>query len=115
VLLGVIGIYGSVAQIVRTRRREIGIRLALGAQASEVIRMAVGGTAQSVALGTACGLGLALVATGTLRALLFGVAPRDPAAFAAAAAILLVASTGSAFLAARRAASVNPTEALRVE
>jgi putative ABC transport system permease protein len=114
-LLGVVGIYGSVTQVVRRRTREIGVRLALGARPGEVIELVAAGSMRAVGAGLAVGLVIAFVTTGTLRALLFGIAPRDPVAFATATAILAAAAAAAALLAGRRAASVNPTEALRVE
>jgi predicted permease len=114
-LLGVVGLYGVVAYSVSQRTREIGVRMALGAQRSTVYSMVMrqGGwlTGVGVALGIACSIGASL----GMRKLLFGVAAWDPATLAAVAFVLAVASLAASFIPAHRAASVNPTEALRVE
>jgi predicted permease len=115
VFLGAVGIYGSVAYVVRQRTREIGIRLALGASRTEVLRMVVGGALAAVAAGSALGLLVALAGTRTLRALLFGVDPGDPASLAAAALSLLAAGGAAAFLAARHAVRIQPVRAMRDE
>lgn len=112
-LLGVVGIYGSVTQVVRRRTREIGVRLALGARPGEVIRLVARGSMRAVVTGLAAGLAVAFLGTGALRAVLFGIAPRDPLAFAIATAILAGAAAAAAYLAGRRAALIAPTEALR--
>jgi putative ABC transport system permease protein len=112
-LLSVVGIYGSVTQVVRRRTREIGVRLALGAQTNQVIELVARGSLRAVAIGLASGLLVALLATNALRAVLFGVGPRDPLAFASATTMLLVSASAAAVLAGRRAARIAPTEALR--
>jgi hypothetical protein len=81
-LLGVVGVYGAVAQVVRTRTREIGIRIALGATRTELVRMVTAGSLRAALVGAAIGLGLAQFGVSALRALLFGVAPHDTAVLA---------------------------------
>jgi hypothetical protein len=112
-LLSVVGIYGSVTQVVRRRRREIGVRLALGAQRRQVVGMVAAGSMRSVAVGLAGGVMIALAGTNALRALLFEVGPRDPMSFVAATAVLFISAATAATLAGRRAAHITPTEALR--
>jgi predicted permease len=114
-LLGVVGLYGVIAYSVSQRTREIGVRMALGAQRgaiySMVMRQAGLITAIGVTLGIACSIGAALA----IRSLLFGVAAWDAATLSAVAVVLAAASLAASFLPARRAASVNPTDALRAE
>jgi predicted permease len=112
-LLGVVGVYGSVTQVVRGRTREIGVRLALGARPREVIQLVAAGSMRAVAAGLAAGLIIAFLGTGALHALLFGIAPRDPLAFVTATAVLGASAAAAAYLAGRRAALIAPTEALR--
>ena len=111
--LALVGLYALLAYAVSERRHEIGVRLALGAQRRDVFRLIVGEGMRLVVLGAACGLLAALATTRLLAGLLFGVAPTDPATFAAMA--LLLAATGllASSLPARRAAAVDPLVALR--
>jgi ABC-type antimicrobial peptide transport system permease subunit len=113
--LGVVGIYGSVAHVVRHRTREIGIRLALGARPAEVVRTVVTGSMGAVFVGAALGLAMTLAGTGMLSDLLFGVAPRDPLVILAVTGALLSAAAGAALLAARRATRVAPLLAMRTD
>jgi ABC-type antimicrobial peptide transport system permease subunit len=114
-LMGVVGIYGVISYAVSQRRREAGIRLALGAQKQDIERMFVRrGLVLSivgVAIGSASAAGLMRL----LQSLLFGVRPWDPVTYAAAAAILLVAAVLASYLPARRASSFDPLKALRAE
>jgi predicted permease len=114
-LLGVIGIYGVLAYTVSQKRREIGIRLALGAQQTEVRRMFV---FQGLALtGTGAVLGLAAAAglTQLMRSLLFGISTLDPVTYVGTPLVLLLAAMIASYIPARRAAAVHPVEALRGE
>ena len=114
-LLGIIGIYGVIAYAVSQRKREIGIRLALGAELGTVRRLFVGHGLRLAAIGTAIGL---LAAAGTMqlmKSLLFGISPLDPATYAAVPVVLAAAAVLASYLPARRAASVDPVEALRAE
>ena len=115
VFLGAVGIYGSVAYVVRRRTREIGIRLALGARRTEIVRMVVAGSLAAIAIGSALGLLIAVAGTRLLRTLLFGVEPGDPAALAAATGSLVAAGCIAAFLAARQAVRIQPVRAMREE
>jgi hypothetical protein len=115
VLLGIVGIYGSVAHVARYRAREIGIRVALGARTHEIVRTVAAGTIAAAAAGVAVGLGAALVATRALGALLFGVDPADPVSLTATTSALLLAAAAAALFAAWRGARADPLIALRSE
>jgi putative ABC transport system permease protein len=112
-LLGAIGIYGVLSYAVAQRKREMGIRMALGATAAQVARQIAGEGLALAALGVAVGLAGAFAATRLLQSFLFGVAPLDPRAFAAAALVLLALAAAAAFGPARRAARLDPLQALR--
>jgi ABC-type antimicrobial peptide transport system permease subunit len=94
--LGVVGIYGSVAQVVTGRTREIGIRMALGAQPAGVLRMVVTGSMRAVLVGATAGVMVALVATRLLSALLYGVEPRDPVILLSVTTVLGLAAVTAA-------------------
>ncbi|MGH7590112.1 MAG: FtsX-like permease family protein, partial [Gemmatimonadales bacterium] len=114
-VLAVIGIAGVTAYAVSQRTRELGIRIAMGARAADVIGLLLGETVVLVGLGLLIGLGTAFGATRTLRSLLFGVTSTDAATFAGAAVLLGVVALIATYLPARRAASVDPVVALRQE
>jgi len=111
--LAAIGTYGVIAYGVAQRTREIGVRVALGASRGDVVRLVVGQGLRVAAVGAAVGLAAALAATRVLRALLYEVAPSDPATFVGIVAVLLVAVVAPSWIPARRAAGIQPTEALR--
>jgi putative ABC transport system permease protein len=112
-LLAAIGIYAVMAQSVSRRRHEIGIRMALGARHGDVVRMVVKQGAGFALLGIAAGTLGGLLFTRTLASLLYGVKPADVTAFASAAAVLFTAVLLAALVPARKAARVDPAEALR--
>ncbi|MGE0353703.1 MAG: ADOP family duplicated permease [Gemmatimonadales bacterium] len=114
-MLGGIGIYGVLAYLVNQRQREIGVRLALGAAGGDVQRMVVGRGVTLAAIGVGLGLVGAVFLTRLTRSVLYGIQPNDPVSFAAAAVILLAAAVLASYLPARRAARVDPVEALRAE
>jgi predicted lysophospholipase L1 biosynthesis ABC-type transport system permease subunit len=114
-LLGVIGIYGVISYAVSQRTREMGIRLALGAQQRELKRMFVRYGLVLAGIGVAIGLSAAIGLTRLMRSLLFEISPLDPIAFAAAPILLVAAALLASYLPARRAAAVDPVEALRME
>jgi len=114
-LLAAIGIYGVMAQSVFQRKHEIGIRMALGARADDVVRMVVGQGLRLVIAGIAAGILAALAATRILTTMLYGVKPTDPFTFTAASLTLLTAGALAALLPARAAARVDPMMALRDE
>jgi predicted permease len=114
-LLGVVGLYGVIAYSVSQRRREIGIRMALGAQDQELTRMFVRHALGLTGVGVACGLAAAPALTRLMSSLLFGVKSVDPATYAAVSLGLIATAALASYLPARRAAGVNPVESLRAE
>ena len=114
-LLAAIGIYGVIAYAVRQRTHEIGIRLALGAQASSVLRLIVGQGMKLVVLSTALGLAGAWALTHLLTKLLFNVQPTDPLTFAGVVLLLTMVALLACWIPARRATKVDPMIALRDE
>jgi predicted permease len=113
--LGALGIYGLLAYVVSQRRREIGVRLALGARAGEVLRMFVGRGVMLAGMGLAIGAPAALYLAAYLRQVLFQVRPADPVTFVVVALVLLVVAALASYLPARRAAHVDPAVTLREE
>jgi putative ABC transport system permease protein len=114
-LLAAIGIYGVIAYGVVQRTRELGIRVALGARATDVLRMVIRQGMRPVLLGVTLGLAGALAGTRVLRSLLFGVGPFDPTAFGLVTLFLLLVALAATWLPARRAGRSDPMTALRVE
>ncbi|HEY6181197.1 MAG TPA: FtsX-like permease family protein, partial [Terriglobales bacterium] len=114
-MLGIIGLYGVIAYSVSQRRREIGIRSALGAQQRELTRLFMRHAMLLTGVGVTCGLVAAWALTRLMSSLLFGIKPTDPATFAVVTLVLLLSAAVSSYLPARRAAAVNPVEALRAE
>ena len=114
-MLGVIGIYGVLAYAVSQKRREIGIRLALGAQPTELRRMFLRQGLWLTGVGAAIGLSAATSATRLMKSLLFGIGPLDPVTYAVVPFVLAVAAVLASYLPARRASAVDPVEALRAE
>jgi predicted permease len=112
-LLAGTGLYGIVAQAVRARQAEIGLRLALGAAPRGIVRLVLGRASVLVIAGLAIGLAAGLWTTSFLQPLLFRVEARDPAAFAVAAAVLAAAGLLAAWVPARRAAQLDPAAVLR--
>jgi predicted permease len=115
VFLGTVGIYGVISYIVAQRTKEIGVRMALGAQQSDVRRMVLRHGAAIGAGGVIIGLAAAVGLTRVMSALLFGVRPADPVTYAAGAASVAAVSLLACYIPARRAAAVDPLEALRWE
>jgi putative ABC transport system permease protein len=113
--LAVVGIYGVLSHAVAQRTREIGIRVALGAQSRDVMRSILGYGAGLTALGIAIGILLTVAGGGVVRSLLFGIAPLDPAAFALAGVTLVGAALLACYVPARRATRVDPLVAVRAE
>ena len=110
-----IGIYSVMSYLIADRRREIGVRMALGATASDIVRLVLRGSLLMAVVGIAMGEAVAALLGRFAEPLLFETSPRDPAVFAGVAAVLLAVAMAATFLPARRARSVNPVEALRVE
>ncbi len=115
VALGMIGIYGVISYSVSQRRREIGIRLAIGAQRGDVLQMIVTEGAKTALAGVAIGVAAALALTQLMRSLLFGVSAQDPLTFACVAALLICVSLVASWIPARRAMLTDPVVALRYE
>ena len=110
--LAVIGLYGVVSYVVATRTREVGIRMAFGADGPAIVRLLTTGGARLVWIGSALGLALSLVVVRPLSGLLFGIHPVDPVTFVAAPLVLGATALLAAYLPARRASRVDPTVAL---
>jgi putative ABC transport system permease protein len=114
-VLGMSGLYGVIAFAVSQRRREIGIRMALGAQAAEILGLVVWRGLALTGIGVAVGLVAAAGSTRLMRSLLFGIGPLDPITFAAVPIVLAVVAVLASYLPACRAAAVDPVETLRAE
>jgi predicted permease len=115
IVLGVIGIYGVISYAVLQRTREIGIRLALGEQTGRLRWMFVRSALALTGIGVAIGLAAAAGLMQLMKSLLFGVSPLDPFTYTSVLIILATSAVLASYLPARRAASVNPVEALRAE
>lgn len=113
--LATLGVYGVISFVVAQRTREIGIRMALGAQTSGVVRTVVGQGMRTAIAGAALGLVVAFASTRVLASMLYDVAPSDPLTFVAILAVLLAAVGMASWIPARHAAGIQPTEALREE
>jgi len=115
VILAALGIYGVMRYTTGQRTHEIGIRIAIGAQRGDVVRLVLRQGMAMVAAGLGIGLGAALVLTRAMRGVLFGTSPHDPLTFIAATALLAGVALIAIWLPARRATRVDPVTALRVE
>jgi putative ABC transport system permease protein len=113
--LATVGMFGVFAYAVRQRTREIGIRMALGAQSADVIRLIVGGHSRAVLIGLTVGLLGAVAASQAMRSFLRGVSPFDPVAYLGVTALLTCAGLAASYVPARRATRVDPIAALRCE
>ena len=114
-LLAAIGIYGVTAYVAGRRTREIGIRLALGAQRAEIVGMVLRQGMALVVIGSAIGLILAAAASRLLTRLLFGVPPLDPVTFGGATLLFAIIGLAACYVPARRATRIDAMEALRYE
>jgi ABC-type antimicrobial peptide transport system permease subunit len=114
-VLGIIGIYGVISYTVSQRTREIGIRLALGAQRSSLKWMFVRSALVLTAIGVTVGVCSAAGLMQLMKSLLFGISPLDPVTYLSVLAMLAVSAVLASYLPARRAAAVDPVDALRAE
>ena len=114
-LLAAIGLYGVIAYSVARRTREIGVRMALGANRSGVLRLVIGQGAALLGAGLIAGGAVAAGAAQLLSRLLFGVRPLDPAAWLLASLTMMIAAAAACYVPARRAMNVDPMIALRSE
>jgi len=114
-VLAAVGTYGVIAYSVAERTREVGIRMALGANREQVVSIVVGQAARLALFGVAIGLGGAFALTRTMESLLFKVSNTDPLTFVAISAILILVSLAASYIPARRATRIDPMTALRCE
>jgi predicted permease len=114
-ILGVVGIYGTISFSVAQRTREVGIRLALGSSAREVTGMFIRQALTDTGAGLLCGLVAALALSQLMQSVIYGVSPADPVTYVAASTALVIAAGLASYLPAHRATRINPVEALRAE
>jgi ABC-type antimicrobial peptide transport system permease subunit len=114
-LLGIVGIYGVISYSVAQRTREVGIRMALGAQRQSLIALFVRQGMLLTGVGVVCGLVAAFITMRLMSSLLFNVSPVDPLTYAAITVVVVVIAYLACYLPSRRAATVDPVNALRAE
>jgi putative ABC transport system permease protein len=114
-VLAIVGLYGLISYSVSQRTRELGIRIALGAQQKDVLRLVLGEGARLTLIGVLLGLAAALGLTQLMRSLLFGVSAIDPLTFVSAAIVLALVAIAACYIPARRAMSTDPSATLRYE
>ena len=113
--MAVIGLYGVISYAVTQRTQEVGIRMALGAQPREVLRLVIGQGMQLAGIGAAAGLAVSLIFSRVLKNQLFRVSAFDPLTFSGTALVLIAAALAACYIPARRATRVDPMDALRHE
>ncbi len=111
--LAALGLYGLLTLLVADRRRELGVRIALGASSADLVRLVLAGAGRLIALGIAAGLLLTVAVTQALRTMLFGVTGHDARALAGGVLALTIVSLLAIAIPARQAAKINPMEAIR--
>jgi putative ABC transport system permease protein len=114
-LLGIVGLYGVIAYSVSQRTHELGVRMALGAQRRDVLKLGLAQGTVLTLIGVSVGVGSASAATRFLSTLLYGVEPDDALTFTVVASLLIVVSLLASYIPAQRAAKVDPMVALRYE
>jgi ABC-type antimicrobial peptide transport system permease subunit len=114
-LLAAIGVYGVISRGVAQQTRELGVRIALGAQPADVLRLVLWNGLKIVAIGLSIGLAASLAATRVMSSLLYDVSATDPLTFAAVGALLIAVALAACWIPARRATRVDPLVALRYE
>jgi predicted permease len=114
-LLASVGLYSLITIVVTARRREIGVRMALGADAGRILRLVLAGAGRLLAVGVGLGLGMTVVVERLLKSALFGVSPLDPWTLVGTVALVAAVSLIAALLPARRAAAVDSLDAIRAE
>jgi ABC-type antimicrobial peptide transport system permease subunit len=113
--IAVLGVFGMTSYVVACRTFEIGVRIAIGATPSDVLRMILGQSVSMALLGVAVGLLGCVAATRVLSTFLFGIKPTDPLTFGGVALLLLAAAAAASYIPSRRAATVDPIVALKME
>jgi ABC-type antimicrobial peptide transport system permease subunit len=114
-VLALVGIYGSMSYNVAQRTREIGVRIALGASRGDLLRMVLARSLWLIGVGLALGFVGSFFASRGISTLLFGVSPTDPSVFVMASLLMIVTGVGASYIPARRAARIDPLDALRQE
>jgi len=114
-LLSALGVFGLMSYVVRQRRREIGVRLALGARPGEITRFIVARGMRYAAAGSAIGLAVTFMLSQKMQALLFGVSPTDAVTIGGVALLLLACALVACWIPGRRAARIRPLEAIAAE
>jgi putative ABC transport system permease protein len=114
-VLAAVGLYGVIAYGVTQRTREIGVRLALGAEPRSIVARVVGGGVRLALAGVVIGAALAMASTRVLRNMLYDISPDDPLTIVAIVAVVILITLVASYVPARRALRIEPTEALRAD